>query len=94
MDNNYNTTSSNNIESSWWCIILFYTISSILLIGCFINLILVSKFGESFNYYILKRHVIINVIIKILLWVSIFYFPIVAFYLFTQFYVYKNIDLF
>lgn len=79
----------NNLTTEFYVILLFYIISSILVIGVLINIIFLTRWGNNLRITFLKKFAIIYILSKILLWMSVFYFPIVSFYLFTRYYVQK-----
>lgn len=85
---------TNNIVSEFMYILIFYIISSILCIGVILNIIYISKWGQSFRIKIIKSNYIINLISNLLVYLSIIFFPSAAIYIFTQLYYFKAIKLF
>lgn len=88
------TGEPNNVNSNFLITILFYVISSILLIGVVINLISMTQYGLTFKHNFLNSFSIIKWISNILVWLSVIYFPVVAFYLFTVLYKNQSKELF
>lgn len=87
-------TNTNNIVSEFMYILIFYIISSILCIGVILNIIYISKWGQSFRIKFIKSNYIINLISNLLVYLSIIFFPSAAIYIFTELYYYKATKLF
>lgn len=87
-------STTNNIVSEFMYILIFYIVSSILCIGVLLNLIFLSKWGQSFRIKFIKSSYIINFLSNLLVYLSIIFFPSAAIYIFTQLYYYKSIKLF
>lgn len=84
----------NNITVDNLWVIIFYVVSSVLLIGTLIQLMLLLPGGEKFYILVIKRYKVLYVIAYICRLLSIIYFPVVAFYIFTDLCVYKRKTLF
>lgn len=84
---------SNILTDNLWTI-LFYIVSSIILIGTLFQLFLQLPGGEKFYILIVKKYKPLYILTYILQLLSIVYFPAVAFYLFTVFYVNRQKTLF
>lgn len=84
---------TSNVESETVWIIFFYIISSILLLGTLVNIMLLLPSARPITI-LLKRTVIIWLFVKILLWISIIYFPVISFYIFQTLYVNRQKKLF
>lgn len=85
-------TNNLNVDNLW--VILFYVISSVLLIGTLIQLMLLIPGGEKFYILVIKRYKVLYVLAYICRLLSIIYFPLAAFYIFTDLCVYKRKTLF
>lgn len=87
-------SNTNNVTVDNLWVIIFYVVSSVLLIGTLIQLMLLIPGGEKFYILVIKRYQILNILAYICRLLSIIYFPVVAFYLFTDLCVYKRKTLF
>lgn len=93
-ENDKEVRGHNNIITKWWITVLFYIVYVILLLGSVMNIIFLTRFGEIFKSRVLKRFGFLNIMCKILVWISIIAMPLGLGYIFTKFYVYGHDNLF
>lgn len=84
----------SNVETDGLWVLVFYVVSSILLIGTLFQIILSLPAGEKFYILVIKKFKVLHVITYILQLLSMVYFPVMAFYVFIVLYVNKSKTLF
>lgn len=84
----------SNVNNEWWIITLFYIIASIILLGSVFELMLLIPALDKFYIMFVKKFKFLHVLGFILRILSIIFFPVAAFYIFTTLYTYKHKNLF
>lgn len=84
----------SNVNNEWWIIMLFYIIASIVLLGSVFEFMLLIPALDKFYIMFVKKFKFLHAIGYSLRVLSIIFFPVVAFYVFTTLYTYKHRNLF
>lgn len=84
----------SNVNNEWWIITLFYIIASIVLLGSIFELMLLIPSLDKFYIMFVKKFKFLHTIGFALRILSIIFFPVAAFYIFTTLYTYAHKNLF
>ncbi|QKE44497.1 hypothetical protein Yalta_050 [Yalta virus] len=84
----------SNVKNEWWIITLFYIIASIILVGSIFQLMLIIPALDKFYILFIKKFPFLHTIGLSLRVLSIIFFPVACFYIFTTLYTYVHRTLF